>query len=204
MDNQTAVTYINNMGGTHSLKCNDLAKEIILWCINKNIWLSSSHIAGVKNETADGLSRIIHEDIEWMLRKNCFHKVCHAFGVPEIDVFANRVNKQLPKYFSYHPDDQAITINAFSCNWNFFAYLFPPFNLIPRVLRKIREDKTRAIIIVPKWKGAPWYPKLMSMIVKPPVQLGKNPRNLILPHRPSKIHTLQPLSLMGCLLFGGN
>ena len=45
-DNQTAVSYIKNMGGTHSPSCNNIARETILWCKARNIWLSLSHIPG--------------------------------------------------------------------------------------------------------------------------------------------------------------
>ena len=54
--NSTAASYINNMGGTKSELCNSISKEIWSWCIEKNIWLSCSHIAGKSNE-ADAPSR---------------------------------------------------------------------------------------------------------------------------------------------------
>lgn len=38
--NSTAVSYINNMGGTKSELGNSISKEIWSWCIEKNIWLS--------------------------------------------------------------------------------------------------------------------------------------------------------------------
>lgn len=46
MDNTVAVTYINKMGGKIE-NLNDLTKNIWIWCMNKNIWLSASHIASV-------------------------------------------------------------------------------------------------------------------------------------------------------------
>lgn len=33
LDNISAVSYINNMGGTHSLECNQIATTIWMWCI---------------------------------------------------------------------------------------------------------------------------------------------------------------------------
>ena len=65
LDNVTAVAFINNMGGTHSLICNRVAREIWLWCIPKNIWLNATHIPGIKNDTADRLSRKFIDRIEW-------------------------------------------------------------------------------------------------------------------------------------------
>ena len=36
LDNTSAVSYINNMGGTHSLECNQIARTIWMWCI---VWV---------------------------------------------------------------------------------------------------------------------------------------------------------------------
>ena len=33
LDNTSAVSYINNMGGIHSLECNQIARTIWMWCI---------------------------------------------------------------------------------------------------------------------------------------------------------------------------
>ena len=38
LDNTTAVSYINNMGGTPSFKCNKLSRQLILWCEFKRIY----------------------------------------------------------------------------------------------------------------------------------------------------------------------
>ena len=52
IDNTTAVSYINNMGGTKKL-CNDITREIWEWCFQKEIWLSARHLPGHQNTTAD-------------------------------------------------------------------------------------------------------------------------------------------------------
>ena len=57
IDNTTAICYINNMGGTHSPECNSVTKELWLWCIKRNIWLSAAHIPGIYNVIADHKSR---------------------------------------------------------------------------------------------------------------------------------------------------
>ena len=203
LDNQTAVTYINNMGGTHSTMCNSLTKEFILWCKNKKIWVSACHIAGVDNTQADSLSRKINENMEWMLNPSIFSAVCKHLGYPKSDLFASRINKQLPVYFSYHPDGNALGINAFAHVWNMFVYIFPPFNLITRILRKLKEDKTeKAILIVPRWTVAPWYPTLIAMLLKPPYIIPVSPTTLIMPQNKKKVHPLFPLKLMACLLSG--
>ena len=46
IDVTTAVQYINNMCGSHSLECNAKACEIWLWCISWHIWVSTVHLPG--------------------------------------------------------------------------------------------------------------------------------------------------------------
>ncbi len=43
IDNTSAVS-INNMGISHSEKCNSLAKQVWEWCIERQIWISAAHI----------------------------------------------------------------------------------------------------------------------------------------------------------------
>ena len=38
-DNTTTVNDINSMGGTHSMECNSVAKDIWLFCITRQIWI---------------------------------------------------------------------------------------------------------------------------------------------------------------------
>lgn len=72
-DNSTAVSYINEMGGTHSVECNKVAKTIWLWCIKKKIWLSSCFVPGKRNIKADTLSRKFNRNTEWMLEASKAH-----------------------------------------------------------------------------------------------------------------------------------
>ena len=49
LDNTTAVSYINNMGGIRSEPLNTLAKEIWHWCMSREIWLSAQYVPGDSN-----------------------------------------------------------------------------------------------------------------------------------------------------------
>ena len=64
IDNTTAVTYINNMGGSHSAICNSLATEICFWCIDKNLWISAAHLPGTSNVAADKASLVFCDQTE--------------------------------------------------------------------------------------------------------------------------------------------
>ena len=98
-DNTAAVAYLNNMGGTKQ-ECNSLAREIWLWCYENNNWITSAHIPGTNNFAADAESRSIHDNMEWQLHPWLFDKICDKWGIPEIDLFASRLNHQVERYYT--------------------------------------------------------------------------------------------------------
>ena len=128
VDNTTAIAYINNMGGTKLPQCNELAMELWLWA---NVHISAAHIPGVCNITADEKLRNVSDATEWQLNHSHFQKICTIFGTPDIDLFASRLNRQVSKYVSWHPETEAHAIDAFSlkCSYN-LCYIFPPFSMI--------------------------------------------------------------------------
>ena len=151
-DNTTAVAYLRNMGGTRSILCNDMAREIWLWCKEKQIWLSVSHIPGADNVLADKASRVFDDTTEWKVEATIYEKITERWGRPDIDMFASRLNYQTLPNVSWGPDPQAMAVDAFTLNWNFsLIYAFPPFSPIAPVLKKIQEDQAEVIMVVPKW-----------------------------------------------------
>ena len=64
IDNVTTVAYIKNIGGSHSKPCNYLARQNRLWCIDRNIWLTASHMPGVINKVADRALREFNDSAE--------------------------------------------------------------------------------------------------------------------------------------------
>ncbi len=141
-DNTTAVSYLKKMGGTHSPQCNNIAREIWMWCISKGIWLTPAHIPGVDNVEADLASRVFNDKTEWQLDKSIFAHLVSIFGKPDIDMFASRLNNQIKPFVSWAPDPEAVAADAFTLNWdNKFMYIFPPFSIIPRILQKIEADR---------------------------------------------------------------
>lgn len=42
VDNVTAVSYINSMGGTRSNDCNKAAKDLWMWCKERDIWVTAA------------------------------------------------------------------------------------------------------------------------------------------------------------------
>lgn len=190
MDNQVAVTYIDHMGGRiHRL--NELTRTIWLWALSRQIWLSAAHLPGVDNTSADRLSRKLHDDMEWKLNVDIFNQIQHLFGHLEIDMFATRLNSQLPGYVSWRPDPQALAVDAFTLNWtNTGYYMFPPFSLIGPILHKLEGDQGRAVLVFPLWKTQAWFPKLLSMITGHPRLLPQDRQLLTLVHKKGYLHNL--------------
>ena len=69
-DSSTAIAYINNKGGIKSKKCNEIAKEIWLWCFKSNSFISAAHIPGKKHMEEDRFSRnlTIIQNVNLILR----------------------------------------------------------------------------------------------------------------------------------------
>ena len=170
LDNTTAVSYINNMGGSKSIDCNEAAKDIWKWCIQRNIWLTAAHLPGKLNVEADHMSRKFNDRTEWMLNPQVFREIAQYFGTPEIDIFASRLNKQVRRYISWLPDPEAEAVDAFTIDWKPLKfYAFPPFCLISKCLQKIQCDGAAGLIVVPNWPTQPWFPLLKNMLVEEPM-----------------------------------
>ncbi|KAJ8041499.1 hypothetical protein HOLleu_12330 [Holothuria leucospilota] len=203
-DSVTAVTYLNHMGGIKSNSCNDLVQSIWQWCINRNIWISASHIPGTENTEADLLSRDPTGNTECMLNPTIFRTIVSLWGQPEIDLFASRINCQLHKYVSWQSHPSAFATNALSISWkNVFFYAFPPFSLIGKCLRKIEMDQASGILVAPQWTTQTWYTRIMQLLVDQPILLRPHKDLLTLPFSKTNTHPLhKKLRLMVCRVSG--
>ena len=107
-DNTTAVSYIRNMGGTKSCSCNDITREIFMWCIDRQLTLSISHLPGKLNTEAEKASRVFHNsNTEWSLDQTSFNELKSELGEPDVDMFASRLNHKTPHYIAWRPDPGA-------------------------------------------------------------------------------------------------
>ena len=114
---------------------------------------------------ADRESRTQNLDTEWMIKPYLFEQVCDVFGRPSIDLFASRINWQLDKYVAWRPDPRATHIDAFTLQWNdLYSYTFPPFSLIPQVLRKDEEESRALLLVIPLWSTRPWFAALIKRL----------------------------------------
>lgn len=169
-DNTVTVVCINKQGSTKVL-LNDMTREIWSFAMERSLWLSAEHVVG-RDNIADEESRKNDTDTEWMLKTSIFNKITELFCVPDIDLFATRVNHQVPCYFSWKPDPHAVAIDAFNQSWKQnINYLFPPFSVIGSALQKIEQDTAEGILVAPLWPTQVWFPKLLSMLISCPFLL---------------------------------
>ena len=137
MDSVVAAAYIRRQGGTRSLSLYQEARDLLLWCSSHSILVSPHYLPGHLNVLADLQSRPDQVlSSEWTLHPAVFRRLQSHFPGMEIDLFATRLNHQLPRFVSPFPDPLAEDSDALSLEWaGLNAYAFPPFTVIPEVLK---------------------------------------------------------------------
>jgi len=132
---------LSKVGTSHSRKQNQLTRIIWDWCLDNEVWLTATHIPGKENVLADAQSRKSRKETEWTLDRQIFQKAIKKIAVmPQIDLFASRLNYQIKPFIAYQPDPEAMAINSFTIAWKPYRfYAFPPFSVIPQVLQKLQE-----------------------------------------------------------------
>ena len=208
-DNMTVVTYINKEGGTRSPSLCRETLKLLKWCKDWDIKLMACHVPGVDNVLADALSRrgtqikaplkVRGSSVEWQLHRSVCHSIFQRLDRPHVDLFASARNHQLPAYYSWSPDPQALGQDAMMADWSgLLAYTFPPIAMIPRVLEKVAQSQNCMVMLVaPLWPRQLWFPRLLELLVEEPVRLPLRgdlvsgpPANPVVPER-----TIRSLSL---------
>ena len=153
MDSMSAFTYINKLGGTTSPHLNHLAKQLWLWCMERNILLRAQHLPGVRNTIADE-SRVMKDRFNCKLCPVIFHKINQRLGPLEVDLFASRLTHQLPEYVSWRPYPMAMTTDAFTMDWaQIRGYAKTPWSLMGTVLAQTRKQQAEFVLVATVWKA---------------------------------------------------
>lgn len=173
-DNTANVSAINRHGSS-VLTLAAIARESHLLCRQLGLTLTAVHVPGIANDLADELSRVTVDPSDWMLHPSLFEAVTHHWYLPTVDLFATRVNCQVPRFFSFRPDPAALAVDAFHQPWaSELPYANPPPALIPRILAKVQlEELDQFILVAPLWRTQHWWPILLRMICDWPLQLPR-------------------------------
>lgn len=164
-DNTTALKYTTKDGGTASFHLQDLAVKIQDLCNQFNLNVIYQHIQGIKNISADHLSRKKIPLYEQAIPLTMFKTIQQKWGPLKIDAFAAVHNHQLKRYWSLHLDPQAEAQDAMTQTWiKKGLYLHPPWKLIPRVIQKIKQQKIhQAVLVTPFWPSQFWFPMILKL-----------------------------------------
>lgn len=113
---------------------------------------------------------------------------------PKVDLFASSHNHLLPDYVNWGPDGGAITCDAFLLNWAMFdsVFLFPPFRLVSRCIKKIKEENPRGFFVAPNWPGQVCFADVVNLAKRRRLIIPTRPNNLIPKNkgnRQSRLHS---------------
>ena len=139
---------MNNMSSCRSLLCDQELTKIWSWAIEKDVVITAAHISGILNVEADQESKKSKLSTEWKLHESVYAYIQKYLDFyPLVDLFASRINAQLPRVFAYRPDPKPEVIYAFCVSWhNLSFYCFPPFSCIGKALQKLIYDNATGIL----------------------------------------------------------
>ncbi len=116
---------------------------------------------------ADILSRKGIAQGEWRLHPESVRMIWTRYGRVEVDLFTTSKNAHCPLFF--YMSHSPLKGDALTSHWPAARlYAFPPINILPLVLCKIREEGASVILIAPNWTDQPWFPDLIELLVAPP------------------------------------
>ena len=168
-DNTTTVSYINRQGGLRSARLCALAHRLLVWCDSRLLSLTACHVPGRLNVGADLLSRGPLRYSEWSLNPRVADMVWARFGRPVADLFASEENNKLPLFFSLS-GSPPLGLDALAYRWpRGMLYAFPPLELIPHVLARVRTQGSVLLLVAPAWGS--WRQEVAPLLFGDPWQL---------------------------------
>jgi hypothetical protein len=170
-DNTTAVFYVNR-GAGRALQMTTAAARLWRQVEEWGLTLSAEFLPGVENTEADTLSRQPLTSDDWVLRWSAFQKVQRQFGKMTVDSFADEHNTRLRRFASAVPHHKSVSTSGMLVDFRAErAYCFPPPRLIPQLLTTLVNQGASAVVVVPHYPGATWWPLWMKGM-RQPLELG--------------------------------
>lgn len=113
-----------------------------------------------------------------------FLRIMQILGPCSIDLFASRLDNQLTRYVSWHPDPHAIATDAFRER----QYMLSPL----RIDRQMPPKGVPGVVLVRDTQ--PWYPVVLDLLVDYPLLIPTHNRLLQDPF--NRIHAPRSSSLL--------
>ena len=147
----TVIFYINKQGGTHSPNLCVELWEILHWCLEHDIVIRVHHIPGRVNILADCLSRLDRPlKTEWALDQSVAYSIFQMLYYLNVDLFATQFNHKVPLYVSPVSGQSCLSDRCIVNELELSSCItFQPTILIPSVLAKICQSRSRSISLLP-------------------------------------------------------
>ena len=155
-DNTTAMAYLHRQGGNSFSRTQVIGSaDSSLGREREKISICSQFVPGRNNVVADAFSRPSQVvGTEWTLHQEVFDSLRKRWPVV-IDLFASSLNHCYGVYFAPVSDPMAAGTDAMLQSWDhLLGYAFPPFAMIPQVLRKLRESSVAAVTLGRRSSGS--------------------------------------------------
>lgn len=111
---------------------------------------------------ADGYSKVFDFD-DWAVSPLTFKVMNRKWGPFTIDLFTSMNNFRVSKFYSKFWNPQCLGVDAFSFSWsNENCWIMPPIYLVNRVIKQLRYQRATGVLVVPKWKSAPFWPMIVD------------------------------------------
>ncbi|XDV39369.1 hypothetical protein PO909_008624 [Leuciscus waleckii] len=157
LDNTAVVSHINRQGGLKSTSLYRLAKRLLIWAQHNLRSLRAVHVPGLQNVGPDRLSRNKIPLGEWSLHPQTVRLLWERFGRAEVDLFASREKRSLPRVLFQERQRAVLDVAALP------AIRFPP-RLPPATgVRAVRETECPVLLVAPFWRNQAWFPVLMQL-----------------------------------------
>ena len=172
-DNMVTVYNLRRQGASINLL--NETRQIFSLLQKLDVRITVAHVPGIQNTLADALSRM---DLvgDYQLKDEAFQRGIAEMNInPSIDLFANSSNHKCRRFLAL-PGPLAVgalALDALNYSWEGETpYVFPPVQIIPRILQKLRKEVNSAVLVVPEWISRPWW-NLMQQNAVRMVRLGR-------------------------------
>jgi hypothetical protein len=109
-------------------------------------------------QVADAGSKSADSD-NWSLSSCDFEELARRHGPFTVDLFADRGNAKVGKFFSEFFSPESAGVDALAQDWSGeHCWACPPVKLILKVIRKISRHPCSGLLIVPDWRTAKFRP----------------------------------------------
>ena len=165
--NQAVSVNVDNFGtsrilaiGSKKPHLQSLAKDILRYCIQRNIKLIPEWVPREKNKLADYISKMSDTD-NWSIDDNTFLRINNRFGPFTVDRFATFENTRLQRFNSRFHSPNTEAVNCFTEDWKGDNnWLCPPVSLIGSTIRHLNQCNGSGTLLVPIWPSAYFWPIL--------------------------------------------